>query len=144
MANTNYTKGSVEAAFRTKYESMIQGTDYQKKLVELARSKSGHKGIILDGSEEDLPEIISTLTKIVDCVSDDSQHHVGIYLIEELKNEPQFSQIGTLYQYLYTNWDTVKDIAVTYKLLTLLTHIDDWWDTIDDWVDYINLGNSEN
>lgn len=144
MSMINITKYSVAGDFDGKYATMIQNENYMKKLMEFCRSQSGLKGIVFDGTEPELQTIITDLEKIVNYIPSESQHAFGTYLIDELKNEPQFSKVGTIFQYLINNWDTVKELSVTFKLAAELTRIDDWHNYTEDWERYLNLVNGKN
>lgn len=47
-------------------------------------------------------------------------------ITNDLEKEPEFSKLSNFYQFLLNNWEAVKNLSVTYRLLSMLVSMDSW------------------
>ncbi len=108
-------------------------------LVQFAKKNQAYCNTILTGKEDELYHSCSQIESIISIIEDTAKKKTedkfkyqqelkfANHLLNELREEPQFSRLINFYTLILDNWDILKDWSVTYRLLMDLSLLEKGW-----------------
>lgn len=115
--------------------------DNMLSLVQFAMAQEEFCNSALTGNEEELHHTISQVQLVIDRLNKLSEEAIdtekklyyeeeaewGAELLQELKEEPECSNLINFYQLLLNSWEDFKDWTITYRLLSDLAKLEKGW-----------------
>lgn len=142
-----FDENSAGIYFRSKHDNLLP-------VVKFAKTQTSSNITILTGTETELhhccsqlDSIVNELNRLTNTTTDSEEKYryqqevaYATDLLSQLRDSPEYSRLINIYHLLIKNWEDLKGLSVTYRLLVDLVDLQkEWEDTRETRTELLNI-----